>query len=50
MYDMFKNKAEQQMAQTGAGSVGSDSAAKPRRVSGGITYEKGDNGLWNPVQ
>jgi hypothetical protein len=50
MYDMFKNKAEQQTSQTGAGSVGSASAAKPRRVSGGITYEKGDDGLWNPVQ
>ena len=50
MYDMFKNKAEQQTLQTGGGGGGSASAAKPRRVSGGITYEKGEDGLWNPVQ
>ncbi len=37
-------------AQGAAGSAAPAAPAKPRRVSGGITYEKGDDGLWNPVQ
>ena len=37
-------------AQGAAASVAPAAPAKPRRVSGGITYEKGDDGLWNPVQ
>jgi hypothetical protein len=37
-------------AQGAAASAAPAAPAKPRRVSGGITYEKGDDGLWNPVQ
>jgi hypothetical protein len=37
-------------AQGAAASAAPAASAKPRRVSGGITYEKGDDGLWNPVQ
>jgi hypothetical protein len=37
-------------APSAAASAAPAAPAKPRRVSGGITYEKGDDGLWNPVQ
>lgn len=56
MYDMAleaRQASEQKMsgkAVTTAAAAGSAAPAKPRRVSGGITYEKGDDGLWNPVQ
>jgi hypothetical protein len=46
--------AEKRLASDNApssrGTVSAAAPAKPRRVSGGITYEKGDDGLWNPVQ
>jgi hypothetical protein len=37
-------------APSAAASAAPAAPAKPRRVSGGVTYEKGDDGLWNPVQ
>jgi hypothetical protein len=48
--------AEKRLGSTAQGAAASAAPAapaapaKPRRVSGGITYEKGDDGLWNPVQ
>ena len=56
MYDMAleaRQASEQKMSGKSVGAAaasGSAAPAKPRRVSGGITYEKGDDGLWNPVQ
>jgi hypothetical protein len=56
MYDMAleaRQASEQKMSGKSVGTAsaaGSAAPAKPRRVSGGITYEKGDDGLWNPVQ
>jgi hypothetical protein len=56
MYDMAleaRQASEQKMSGKAVGAAsaaGSAAPAKPRRVSGGITYEKGDDGLWNPVQ
>lgn len=56
MYDMAleaRQASEQKMSGKSVGTAsaaGSAAPAKPRRVSGGITYEKGEDGLWNPVQ
>jgi hypothetical protein len=56
MYDMAleaRQASEQKMSGKAVGAAsaaGSAAPSKPRRVSGGITYEKGDDGLWNPVQ
>jgi hypothetical protein len=55
MYDMALEARNASMSKLSGGKEAPGTQApaapaKPRRVSGGITYEKGEDGLWNPVQ